>query len=97
MLLPVLALAAALAAPLAADAGEADHKYDPGEQITLYLNKVGPYHNPQETYDYFTLPFCTSEAGLAPSAEGGVQTKYAGLGEVLEGHGFVHSGMAVGS
>ncbi len=83
-----------LARPVAA--GEGDHTYLPGDSIALYFNKVGPYHNPQETYEYFTLPFCTSGAALAPSAEGGgPATKYAGLGEVLEGHGFVHSGMSV--
>ena len=24
----------------------------------LWFNKVGPYNNPQETYQYFDLPFC---------------------------------------
>ncbi len=22
------------------------------------MNKIGPYYNPQETYTYYTLPFC---------------------------------------
>ena len=46
MLLSVLALAAALAGPPAAD-GRGGPQVRPGDQITLYLNKVGPYHNPQ--------------------------------------------------
>lgn len=29
-----------------------------GDPVTLYVNKVGPYHNPQETYHYYTLPVC---------------------------------------
>jgi hypothetical protein len=24
----------------------------------LWMNTVGPYHNRQETYGYYTLPFC---------------------------------------
>jgi transmembrane 9 superfamily protein 1 len=32
--------------------------YKHGDNVTLYVNKVGPYHNPQETYHYYTLPVC---------------------------------------
>lgn len=32
--------------------------YKQGDNVTLYVNKVGPYHNPQETYHYYTLPVC---------------------------------------
>ena len=28
------------------------------EEVLLWMNTVGPYHNRQETYGYFTLPFC---------------------------------------
>lgn len=35
--------------------------YKQGENVTLYVNKVGPYHNPQETYHYYTLPVCRPE------------------------------------
>ncbi len=24
----------------------------------MYVNKVGPYFNPQETYHYYSLPLC---------------------------------------
>ena len=34
------------------------HRYVPGEEVTLWTNKVGPYNNPQETFNYYTLPFC---------------------------------------
>ena len=76
-------------------AGEDDHMYDLGNSVQLYFNKVGPYHNPQETYTYFSLPFCgngdSSGSGSGDdgnSNNGGI--KYAGLGEVLEGHGMYH-------
>ena len=26
--------------------------------MVLWMNTVGPYHNRQETYGYFSLPFC---------------------------------------
>jgi hypothetical protein len=29
-----------------------------GVQVTLWVNKVGPYENPQETYPFYMLPFC---------------------------------------
>jgi transmembrane 9 superfamily member 1 len=32
--------------------------YRPGDRIPLYVNKVGPYYNPFETYDYYSMPFC---------------------------------------
>ena len=32
--------------------------YEAGEKITLYVNKVGPFFNPQETYPYYSLPVC---------------------------------------
>lgn len=35
--------------------------YKQGENVTLYVNKVGPYHNPQETYHYYTLPVCSPQ------------------------------------
>uniref|UniRef100_A0A665UDW9 Transmembrane 9 superfamily member n=1 Tax=Echeneis naucrates TaxID=173247 RepID=A0A665UDW9_ECHNA len=46
------------------------------DNLTLYVNTVGPYHNPQETYHYYTLPVCRPEK---------VHHKSLSLGEVLEG------------
>lgn len=42
----------------------------------LYVNKVGPYHNPQETYHYYQLPVCSPEK---------IRHKSLTLGEVLDG------------
>ena len=33
-------------------------QYKVGDRVNLWVNKVGPYHNPQETYEYFKLPYC---------------------------------------
>uniref|UniRef100_A0A803KZZ9 Transmembrane 9 superfamily member n=1 Tax=Chenopodium quinoa TaxID=63459 RepID=A0A803KZZ9_CHEQI len=64
-------------------ASESDHKYEAGEHVTLWVNKVGPYNNPQETYNYFSLPFCR------PSGNSG--HRWGGLGEVLGGNELIDS------
>ncbi|XP_048867765.1 transmembrane 9 superfamily member 1 isoform X2 [Brienomyrus brachyistius] len=51
-------------------------KYKPGDHVMLYVNKVGPYHNPQETYHYYTLPVCRPKE---------IRHKSLSLGEVLDG------------
>ncbi|GAV58446.1 EMP70 domain-containing protein [Cephalotus follicularis] len=60
--------------PVRSDAS--NHRYKVGDDVPLYANKVGPFHNPSETYRYFDLPFCSS----AP-----VKEKKEALGEVLNG------------
>nr|CAI5816860.1 unnamed protein product [Callosobruchus analis] len=37
---------------------EHNHIYKDNEEVVLWMNTVGPYHNRQETYAYFSLPFC---------------------------------------
>ena len=44
---------------------EHNHQYAIGDMTTLWVNKVGPYNNPQETYQYFDLPFCRPDGALA--------------------------------
>ncbi|KAK4271183.1 hypothetical protein QN277_019913 [Acacia crassicarpa] len=64
-------------------ASESDHRYQQDERIILWVNKVGPYNNPQETYNYYSLPFCR------PS--GDPTHKWGGLGEVLGGNELIDS------
>ena len=45
-------------------------------QVTVYVNKVGPYYNPHETYHYYELPVCRPEK---------VEHKSLTLGEILDG------------
>ncbi|VDL65623.1 unnamed protein product [Nippostrongylus brasiliensis] len=40
------------------EADEHDHIYEIDEEVVLWMNTVGPYSNRQETYAYFSLPFC---------------------------------------
>ncbi|KAH1040397.1 hypothetical protein J1N35_042140 [Gossypium stocksii] len=64
-------------------ASESDHKYQSDDPVTLWVNKVGPYNNPQETYNYYSLPFC--HPGNNPAH------KWGGLGEVLGGNELIDS------
>ncbi|CAN6440195.1 unnamed protein product [Victoria cruziana] len=64
-------------------ASESDHRYQSDEPVTLWVNKVGPYNNPQETYNYYSLPFC-QPSGIAAH-------KWGGLGEVLGGNELIDS------
>lgn len=37
---------------------EHNHIYEDSDEVVVWMNTVGPYHNRQETYEYFSLPFC---------------------------------------
>jgi len=49
------------------------------------VNKVGPFNNPQETYNYYELPFCKVETDKP------AKHRWGGLGEVLEGNELIDS------
>eukprot|EP01100_Stratorugosa_tubuloviscum_P010772 TRINITY_DN4689_c2_g1_i1.p1 TRINITY_DN4689_c2_g1~~TRINITY_DN4689_c2_g1_i1.p1 ORF type:complete len:620 (-),score=231.41 TRINITY_DN4689_c2_g1_i1:784-2565(-) len=53
-------------------------KFQENEASIVYVNKIGPYSNPSETYPYYSLPFC-----LPSSSE--LSHPRASLGEALEG------------
>ncbi|CAL9214169.1 unnamed protein product [Arabidopsis halleri] len=52
------------------------NRYNAGDHVPLFVNKVGPLRNPSETYQYYDLPFCRPEP---------VIEKQETLGEVLNG------------
>lgn len=54
--------------------------------MSLWVNTVGPYHNPQETYPYYSLPFCKPAHGIETSK------RPSGIGEYLEGNELRNSG-----
>ncbi|XP_052138718.1 transmembrane 9 superfamily member 1-like [Oryza glaberrima] len=83
LLLALAAALLALATPRPASASESDHKYKVEEPVKLWVNKVGPYNNPQETYNYHSLPFCQPSENPAH--------KWGGLGEVLGGNELIDS------
>eukprot|EP01111_Echinosteliopsis_oligospora_P009518 TRINITY_DN2802_c0_g1_i1.p1 TRINITY_DN2802_c0_g1~~TRINITY_DN2802_c0_g1_i1.p1 ORF type:complete len:590 (-),score=132.49 TRINITY_DN2802_c0_g1_i1:57-1826(-) len=57
-----------------------NHEYQFGEKVILWVNQVGPYRNPTETYLYNKLPWCgvkMTESDKPPRE---------GLGEALLGY-----------
>lgn len=52
--------------------------YKVGDEITLFANKVGPFQNPTETYQFYNLPFC--------QPAGGKEYKIEDLGEASGSH-----------
>eukprot|EP00457_Paulinella_chromatophora_P002290 gb/GEZN01002294.1/.p1 GENE.gb/GEZN01002294.1/~~gb/GEZN01002294.1/.p1 ORF type:complete len:594 (-),score=57.36 gb/GEZN01002294.1/:583-2364(-) len=68
-------------------AGEEEQVYKPGDELTIWVNKVGPYHNPQETYEYYRLPICKPK----PTRK----HVHNSLGAVLEGSHIEDSGLRI--
>jgi len=62
------------------------HRYKIDEHVDLWVNKIGPYHNPQETYEYYDIPYCKPDHGIDSVR------KSHSLGEQLEGHELHNSG-----
>lgn len=62
------------------------HVYEAGEAVPLWVNTIGPYHNPQEAYPYYQLPFCKPSHGIETAK------KPSGIGEILEGNQLQNSG-----
>ena len=60
-------------------------QYEDGEEIDLYYNKVGPFHNPSEKYDYLAKGFCRI------NDDNPLRTKFGGFGEFLLGQNLIHS------
>ena len=58
--------------------------YEVNTEIPLYANKIGPYNNPSEQYEYFTIPICE------PSEE---ERKWHNLGEAIGGDRLVKTRM----
>jgi len=72
---------------LVAKADISEHQYKDGEEVILYVNTVGPFQNPQETYLYYSLPFCGPK-----TLE---ESKTEGLGEALLGYELIKSGIPI--
>eukprot|EP00123_Amoebidium_parasiticum_P017535 comp23892_c2_seq1/m.41966 comp23892_c2_seq1/g.41966 ORF comp23892_c2_seq1/g.41966 comp23892_c2_seq1/m.41966 type:complete len:558 (-) comp23892_c2_seq1:158-1831(-) len=79
---------AALAAPLRVAADEHTHKYQDGEEVVVWMNVVGPYHNSQETYPYYSLPFCRG-------SHTDIEHHHESMAEALQGVELETSGLDV--
>lgn len=63
-------------------------QYIDKEEIVLWMNTVGPYHNRQETYKYFSLPFCVGKKKT-------ISHYHETLGEALQGVELEFSGLEI--
>lgn len=63
-------------------------QYKDLEEVVLWMNTVGPYHNRQETYSYFSLPFC-----VGPKEK--ISHYHETLGEALQGVELEFSGLDI--
>ncbi|KAJ8560195.1 hypothetical protein K7X08_004253 [Anisodus acutangulus] len=61
-------------------------KYLEDDSVTLWVNKAGPYFNPQETYSYYSLPYCRPADG---------DHKRGGLGEARGGNDIAESTLSL--
>lgn len=76
--------------PLTALANEYTHHYERDEHVQLWTNTVGPYHNRQETYEYFSLPFCRG------AFERGVTHRHHdNIGDALQGVELTSAGLEI--
>jgi len=69
-------------------ADEHDHKYKSDEEVVLWMNTVGPYDNRQETYEYYSLPFCKGTKKT-------ISHYHESLGEALQGIELEFSGLEI--
>ncbi|KAK9126389.1 hypothetical protein Scep_015235 [Stephania cephalantha] len=63
-------------------ASQSDHRYAVGEDVPLYVAKVGPLNNPSEAYWFYNWPFCSPDQ---------LTEKEESLGEVLNGDRLTNS------
>ncbi|XP_022079469.1 transmembrane 9 superfamily member 3-like [Acanthaster planci] len=73
---------------LTVKADEHTHTYTTKEEVVLWMNTVGPYHNRQETYGFFSLPFCRG-----PKKD--ISHYHETLGEALQGTELEFSGLDI--
>lgn len=68
-------------------ADDNDHSYTKDEAVSLWVNTIGPFHNPTEIYAYYDLPYCHPDHGIER------RKRPAGIGEILEGYELRNSGL----
>uniref|UniRef100_A0A803R2N4 Transmembrane 9 superfamily member n=1 Tax=Cannabis sativa TaxID=3483 RepID=A0A803R2N4_CANSA len=59
-----------------------NHRYNVGDSVPFFVNKLGPLNNPSETYQYYDLPFCHPDP---------IIRKKETIGEVLNGDRLTNS------
>mmetsp|Transcript_7819 Transcript_7819/g.23625 ORF Transcript_7819/g.23625 Transcript_7819/m.23625 type:complete len:609 (+) Transcript_7819:54-1880(+) len=73
-----------------ADAGEDDHRYQPGDRIHVWAERVGPARNALAAASFYSLPYCR------PASAAEVSDRSAGwIGDILQGCSMVNSGIVL--
>jgi transmembrane 9 superfamily member 3 len=86
-MLLLLLLVALLAIANVAYGDDNTHTYTSDEAVSLWVNTIGPFHNPTEMYAYYDLPYCHPDHGIER------HKRPAGMGEILEGYELRNSGV----
>ena len=60
-------------------------QYEDGETVEIYYNKIGPFHNPSERYDYLAKGFCRA------NDDNPMRIKFDGFGQYLQGNNLVNT------
>ena len=61
-------------------------QYETGDDVALWVDRVGPFNNPQEFYMYFGLPYCKPQENKG---------KLEGIGESILGYELRRAPMSV--
>ncbi|KAK0182565.1 hypothetical protein PV327_000690 [Microctonus hyperodae] len=69
-------------------ADEHNHVYEDNEEVVVWMNTVGPHRNRQETYSYYSLPFCHGSKDT-------INHHHETLSEALQGIELQSSGLDV--
>ena len=65
---------------------EGSHEYKQGGEVLVWVNKVGPFNNPSETYPYYGshVPFCARAKEEQKKHSEYHYSKFDGLGSLLQ-------------
>jgi len=76
---------------------EGTHTYVDNEKVIIWVNKVGPFNNPTETYPYYSnkVPVCDRAAELNVDHKEFHYHRIEGLGSILQGNDIKNSGIPV--
>jgi len=76
---------------------ESTHIYSDNEKVILWVNKVGPFNNPTETYPYYSkkVPVCDRATELNVDHNEFHYHRIEGLGSILGGNELKNSGIPI--
>jgi len=76
---------------------ESTHTYEDNEKVILWVNKVGPFNNPTETYPYYSkkVPVCDRATELNVDHNEFHYHRIEGLGSILQGNDIKNSGIPI--